>query len=206
MKPSSKSIWVIVALLVLAALIGVFSNLQDQRRAGSEKDSEPTMRPSSPLLPAATSPAAANASEPPPPGASIAPAGAAPDPAGMLSLTLAFNAEGRLAVREREHVPNASVRTIRQIEGQTGLYHRIIAPDGSVVFENIVPDPRTLHWDTTDDGKHLRGGIATIKDAPLNLRLPAAASGRLEVYLVEDGTWTRGTIDKTGRLVGSFDL
>lgn len=114
--------------------------------------------------------------------------------------------KGRLVESAREVVAQASVRSLRNIEGQAGLYHRIVGPDGAVLFENLVPDPRRVPWDTTDDGKHLIGGVATLNEMPLILRLPGGIHGRLEIYEVADVKWTRSTLDKATQLVGSFSL
>lgn len=126
-------------------------------------------------------------------------------PEGMISLTLRFE-EGRLVETSRETPAQATVRPRRLIDGQRGLYHRIVGPGGEVLFENIVPDPRRVPWDTTDDGKSLRGGVAHLDDIPLNLRLPAGVHGRLEIYEASDPGWARFTLDTTTRHVGNFDL
>ena len=123
----------------------------------------------------------------------------------MVSINFRFE-KGRLVESAREVVAQASVRPLRNIEGQAGLYHRIVGPDGVVLFENLVPDPRRVPWDTTDDGKKLRGGVATLNEMPLILRLPAGVHGQLEIYEVTDVRWTRSTLDKATQLVGNFSL
>ena len=123
----------------------------------------------------------------------------------MISLTLRFD-KGQLVETARETIAQARVRPLRRIDGQRGLYHRIVGQRGEVLFENIVPDPRRVPWDTTDDGKILRGGVAYLDDIPLNLRLPAGVHGRLEIYEASDPAWARFTLDTTTRNVGNFDL
>jgi len=123
----------------------------------------------------------------------------------MLSLTLKFE-QDRLVEVARENVPAAAARPRRRVEGQPGLYHRIVGPHGEVLFENIVPDPRRVPWDTSDDGKTLRGGVATLNEMPLILRLPADVHGQLKIYEITDVKWTRATLDKTAQLVGDFSL
>lgn len=123
----------------------------------------------------------------------------------MISLTFRFE-KGQCVQAVRETVPNVAVRPLRRLEGQPGIYHRIVSPEGIILFENIVPDPRRVPWDTTDDGKHLRGGVATLNEKPLNLRLPADVHGHLEIYEVTDVNWTRSTLDTTAHLVGNFSL
>lgn len=122
----------------------------------------------------------------------------------MLSLSFVFGAQDQLSLRAREEVVNASPRPLRRIEGQRGVYHRIVDGSGQILFENLVPDPRTVHWDTTDDGKTLRGGVVTLADQPLVLSLPAGVKGTLEVYLLRDENWARATLDKHGKLAGTF--
>lgn len=123
----------------------------------------------------------------------------------MISLTFRFE-KGQCVEAARETVANAAVRPLRRLEGQPGIYHRIVSPEGSVLFENVVPDPRRVSWDTTDDGKHLIGGVATLNEMPLILRLPAGVHGQLEIYEVTDANWTRSTLDKAARSVGRFKL
>lgn len=123
----------------------------------------------------------------------------------MISLTFRFE-KGKVVEASRETVPNVAVRPLRRLEGQPGIYHRIVSPQGTVLFENLVPDPRRVPWDTTDDGKHLKGGVATLNEMPLVLRLPAGVHGKLEIYEVTDVKWTRSTLDKATRLVGNFSL
>ena len=123
----------------------------------------------------------------------------------MISLTFRFE-KGQCVQAAREPVPNVAVRPLRRLEGQPGIYHRIVSPEGIILFENIVPDPRRVPWDTTDDGKHLKGGVATLNEMPLILRLPAGVHGKLEIYEVTDSQWTRSTLDKTARLVGQSSL
>ena len=114
--------------------------------------------------------------------------------------------KGQLVEAARETVANTAVRPLRSLEGHPGIYHRIVGPQGEVLFENVVPDPRRVPWDTSDDGKTLRGGVATLDEMPLNLRLPAGVRGRLEIYVINDVKWTRSNLDKTAQLVGVFEL
>ena len=114
--------------------------------------------------------------------------------------------KGRCVEAVRETVANVAVRPLRRLEGQLGIYHRIVSSEGTVLFENLVPDPRRVPWDTTDDGKHLIGGVATLNEMPLILRLPADVHGKLEIYEVTDVNWTRSTLDKATRLVGDLNL
>ena len=123
----------------------------------------------------------------------------------MISLTFRFE-KGRCVEASRETVANVAVRPLRSLEGQPGIYHRIVSPEGTVLFENLVPDPRRVPWDSTDDGKHIIGGVATLNEMPLILRLPADVHGKLEIYEVTNVKWTRSTLDKAARLVGAFDL
>ena len=121
-------------------------------------------------------------------------------------MTLHFSPAGLLVEGDKQVVPDTEVRVMRGIEGQPGIYHRIVAPDGQVLFENLVPDPREVHWDTTDDGKKLRGGVITQPDLPLNLRRPAGIRGKLEVYLNKAPGWSRSNLAKSASLLGTFDL
>lgn len=123
----------------------------------------------------------------------------------MISMTFRFE-KGRCVEAARETVANVAVRPLRRLEGQPGIYHRIVSSEGTVLFENLVPDPRRVPWDTTDDGKHLIGGVATLNEMPLILRLPADVHGKLEIYEVTDVNWTRSTLDKATRLVGDLNL
>ncbi|MBL9145019.1 MAG: hypothetical protein JNM99_15170 [Verrucomicrobiaceae bacterium] len=123
----------------------------------------------------------------------------------MISLTFRFE-KGRCVETTRETVANVAVRPLRLLEGHRGIYHRIVSPEGTVLFENLVPDPRRVPWDSTDDGKHLIGGVATLNEMPLILRLPADVHGKLEIYEVTDVNWTRSKLDKEARLVGDFTL
>lgn len=125
-------------------------------------------------------------------------------PGRMLALSVKFE-NGRLVETGREEHAGV-VRPRRGIDGQPGLYHRILDAQGKVLFENLVSDPRVIPYDTTDDGKTLRGGTAIVQDIPLQLRLPSGVSGRLEVYRTETGSWTRASLAPDQHLVGTFDL
>lgn len=193
-----QHLWPLVAILPIGTWLGLRSC---ERTPASISQSTALLdpAPTSPtVLPAAasTSSTTAPATESP-----LTP----PLSSGLLSLIFRFE-KGTLVESNREIVLNVTVRPLRRLEGQTGIYHRIVSSEGIVLFENVVPDPRRVPWDTTDDGKHLRGGIAHLEDMPLNLRLPAGVHGKLEVYQLTDTGWTRSTLDKTARLVGQFDL
>ena len=120
-------------------------------------------------------------------------------------MTLQFQ-NNRLVIATREELPGVAVRPLRQVVGVPGLYHRITGAAGEVLFENVVPDPRRVPWDTTDDGKKLRGGVARLDDLPVVLRLPAGVHGRLQVFEIKSANWSHSTLDKDGQLVGEFEL
>jgi len=126
---------------------------------------------------------------------------------GMVALNLRFDAAGKLTeAGSRQQTTGGKARAFRSIEGKAGLYHRIVGLQGQVLFENVVPDPRDVHWDTSTDGKKLTGGVAHFADMPLNLRLPVGVHGKLEVFLFKTPGWTRPTFDQTAQLLGTFDL
>lgn len=122
----------------------------------------------------------------------------------MIALALQFKGGHLIETGREEHA--GTVRPLRGIDGQPGLYHRIVDPAGRVVFENLVTDPSLVHYDTTDDGKTLIGGRVKLPDMPVHLRLPSGIAGRLEVYKMEAGTWTRAAMPSPTALVGTFDL
>ncbi|MBL9118177.1 MAG: hypothetical protein JNJ83_24440 [Verrucomicrobiaceae bacterium] len=124
---------------------------------------------------------------------------------GTTALQVAFSA-GELTVLKREDLPDVEVRPMRAVEGMTGLYYRVLSTDGSVVFENIVADPRVLYWDTLSNEGRLAGGRLDNADQPVQIRLPFNAKGRLEVYLVSRIGWSRQDLKKEARLVGVFRL
>lgn len=122
----------------------------------------------------------------------------------MVAISLQFQ-NGRLIETARQQFAGA-VRPLRGIEGQPGLYHRIVDPTGRVLFENLVSDPSRIPYDITDDGRTLRGGTAIVPNMPLQLRLPFGVAGTLEVYRMETDGWTRSALSRDQHLVGTFDL
>ncbi len=194
--------WFLILVVVCLLIFGIRScRHQAPQRNASTGGTEP--KTDSPLIsPAPGPPLAVN--RPPTPN-DVVPV-IASGQQGMLSVSFAFDAAGRLVVRSRDEVPEAKVRPLRKLDGQRGLYHRIVGAGGEQLFENVEPDPRQVHWDTTDDGKKLRGGVVTLPDEPLVLRLPAGIRGRLEVFLINNGNWTPLAPTEQATLVGSFDL
>lgn len=202
---SSATAKKVLFLAVLAGVV-VFLTLRScARREKPEPAAPPSAMPKSqppekpvPLKPVETAPKASSAEAPPVPKA-VGETGA------MLSLTVKFQ-NGRLVEVGRETVPSTAIKVSRRIDGQPGLYLRIMNPDGAVVFENMVADPRMVPWDTTDDGKTLRGGVIRQDDLPLHLRLPAGIKGQLEVFELKTPNWTRSMLDKQAVSVGNFAL
>ena len=195
------------ALLVLAITSALWIGL----RSCNDQRAHPTS-PAASAAPSVSPPAPPSAYSHPnnnipgqPPTASPQTNTASPTSKGIISLTLRFE-QGRLVETAREPIAQTTVRPRRLIDGQRGLYHRIVAQHGEVLFENIVPDPRRVPWDTTDDGKSLRGGVVHLDEIPLNLRLPAGVHGQLEVFEATDAAWARFKLDTTTRHVGNFDL
>ena len=105
---------------------------------------------------------------------------------GVQALQFQF-AQGRLVLRGQQTVPGA-VRRSRFVGGKSGLYHRLVDATGRVLFEGLAADPRVMHYDYTDDGRSLKGGVAVQEETPFQLRLPAGLSGSLEVYLARSAS------------------
>ena len=203
-RPTSslRLVWLFLILFVCLVIFGLRSCRQ---RTPTMTASNDRSEPSRVSPPSSVGAGEAVVVKPLPPASGAVPV-IASGQKGMLSVSFVFDSTGNLAVGSRDEVPEATVRPLRKVEGQPGLYHRIVGAGGEKLFENLVPDPRQVHWDTTDDGKTLRGGLATLPDKPLVLRLPAGVRGRLEVFLINDPGWTMLTLAERAKIVGSFDL
>jgi hypothetical protein len=124
---------------------------------------------------------------------------------GMTLMQVAFQ-NGKLVEVERTSAAEATVRPLRRLEGERGLYFRITDSAGKVLFEDLVADPREVHWDTTDDGRKLRGGRLDNAAQPAQLRFPLNVKGTLEVYALSRMGWTRETFSQDAVMVGRFSL
>lgn len=181
--------------VVLMLLLALWIVSPSQTDPGAKKPEPPQVSHFTPPVPSVSNGTASHQSDTP----------VAAPPSRMLALSLQFQ-NGRLIETGRQEFAG-DVRSRRGMDGQRGLYHRIVDPAGKVLFENLVADPTHVPYDTTDDGKTLRGGQATLSDLPLQLRLPIGIAGKLEVYRMESGRWTRSALPTDAQhLVGTFDL
>ncbi len=125
-------------------------------------------------------------------------------PATVRCLTLQFRGQ-KLEVTGGESVAGA-VRMPRMKGPQAGLYHRVVDETGGILFENVVPDPRVMHYDFTDDGRRLSGGVAVQADTPLNLRLPGDLRGKLQIYLARSSQQAPASQANKDTLLAQVDL
>ncbi len=98
------------------------------------------------------------------------------------------------------------VRTPRHIGGKSGIYHRLVNADGQIVFEGLTADPRVMHYDYTDDGRSLKGGVAVQQETPFQIRLPAGLSGKLEIYLARSASVSPRTQATAANLLAQVSL
>ena len=123
---------------------------------------------------------------------------------GVLSLTFQFQGQ-QLVIAGREQV-SGSVRQPRFVGGASGIYHRVTDSAGNILFESMSPDPRVMHYDYTDDGRSLRGGVAVTEDTPLHIRLPGGLQGRLEVFLARSAQISPAAQATPENLLAQVDL
>ena len=123
---------------------------------------------------------------------------------GVQALQFQFS-QGQLVMTHRETAAGG-VRTPRHIGGKSGIYHRLVDAEGNVVFEGLTADPRVMHYDYTDDGRSLKGGVAVQQDTPFQIRLPAGLSGKLEIYLARSASVSPRTQATAANLLAQVSL
>ena len=124
--------------------------------------------------------------------------------AGVQALQFQFR-QGQLVLTHRETAPGG-VRTPRFVGGKSGIYHRLLDAEGNILFEGLTADPRVMHYDYTDDGRSLKGGVAIQQDTPFQIRLPAGVSGKLEIYLARSASISPRTQATASNLLAQVSL
>jgi len=88
------------------------------------------------------------------------------------------------AIAQSLEIPAEAYKGLRSIADMTGLYVRAIGPDGEILKEDVVSDPRIVFYDYPEgDSGKLAGGVIKNNDAVVAIRLPQLPAGtRVEIY------------------------
>lgn len=133
--------------------------------------------------------------------------GSTPSETNMLFMIVQFT--GKHASLVSSKIVQGTIHLDSDFKPEDGVYHRILAADGTLLAHAVTPEPRLIFYDVPvkDGSNELTGGTLVASNITVAVRYPVIQGmDRVEFYEIGKTTLLQRLDGRSGECCGSFKL